>query len=61
MVGEWAKGEMKNEKSRVLRYSATVLQFEIGVFKVIRKFYIYIYRYKEYFWYSLVRKVTVAL
>ena len=43
MVGEWAKGEMKNEKSRVLRYSATVLQFEIGVFKVIRKFYIYIY------------------
>ena len=28
--------------SRSVRYSATVLQFEIWVFKVKRKFYIYI-------------------
>ena len=46
----------KIRKRHSVRYSATVLQFEILVFKVKKKnfIFIYIYKYKEYFGYCMV-------
>ena len=51
---------VRSRWSRSVRYSATVLQFEIGYTKVKKKnfisiyLYIDIYRYKEYFGYCMV-------